>query len=162
MGRDDSLVVLQSVFVLDRRGFSAIELLVVIAIVGVISATSVPWMITYWRSATLRAAAEELAAGLNRARQLAISQNRSVCVEVTGGQYRLRVGGCAAAVWTGLGTGTNGFFTLTNRVTVATNANPVFDYLGAAVPAATLTVTNPQGGATRNVVVSAAGRVQIQ
>jgi Tfp pilus assembly protein FimT len=139
-----------------------VELVVVLAIAGIVAATSVPWMITYWRSATLRAAAEELAAGLNRARQLAISQNQSVCVEVTGGQYRLRVGGCAAAVWTGLGTGTNGFFTLTNRVTVATNANPVFDYLGAVVPAATLTVTNPQGGATRNVVVSASGRVQIQ
>jgi MSHA pilin protein MshC len=155
-------VVSQRVLVLDHRGFTVVELLVVLAIAGIVAATSVPWMITYWRSATLRAAAEELATGLNRARQLAISQNRSVCVEVTGGQYRLRVGGCTAAVWTGLGTGTNGFFTLTNRATVAANANPVFDYLGAAVPAATLTVTNPQGEATRNVVVSASGRVQIQ
>jgi len=132
------------------------------AILGIIAATSTPWMITYWRSATLRAAAEELTAGLNRARHLAISQNQSVCVEVTGGQYRFRVGGCGAAFWTGAGTGTNGFFALANRVTVAANANPVFDYLGAATPAATLTVTNPQGGATRNVVVSASGRVQIQ
>ena len=147
---------------LSRRGFTAAELLVVMAIVGIIAATSVPWMITYWRSATLRAAAEELAAGLNRARQLAISQNQGVCVEVTEGKYRFRVGGCGAAIWTGLGTGTNGFFTLANGVTVAANANPVFDYLGATAPAATLTVTNPQGGATRNVVVSASGRVQIQ
>jgi type II secretion system protein H len=147
---------------LNRGGFSAAELLVVMAIVGIIAATSVPWMITYWRAATLRAGAEELAAGLNRARQLAISQNQSVCVEVTGGGYRLRMGGCGAAIWIGLGTRANGFFALANNITVAANANPVFDYLGAAAPAATFTVTNPQGGATRTVVVSASGRVRIQ
>jgi Tfp pilus assembly protein FimT len=132
------------------------------AITGIIAATSVPWLITYWRSATTRAAAQELAAGLNRARQMAISQNQSVCVEVVGAQYRYRLGGCAGAIWTGLGTPANGLFTLANNVAVGSNANPVFDYLGAAVPAATFTVTNPQGGPTLNVVVSGAGRVQIQ
>jgi len=139
-----------------------VELMVVIAISGVIAATSVPWMITYWRAATLRAGAEELATGLNRGRQLAIAQNQSICVEVVGTQYRYRAVTCVGAIWTGPGTPANGLFTLANNVTVAANANPVFDYLGAAAPAATFTVTNPQGGGARNVVVSASGRVQIQ
>jgi type II secretion system protein H len=161
MGGDDSDVVSQRVLVLGRLGFTVIELLIVLAIMSVVMAASVPWMITYSRSATLKAGAEEMAAGLNRARQLAISQNQNVCVEVTAAKYRFHVGSCGAAVWTGMGTGTNGFFTLSNRVTVASNANPVFDYLGAANPGATLSVTNPEGGATLSVVVSPAGRVRV-
>ena len=80
---------------------------------------------------------------------------------MVGIQYRYRIGGCGGVIWIGPGAGPNGFFTLANNVTLATNANPVFDYLGAGV-GATLTVTNPQGGATRNVVISVSGRVQIQ
>ena len=131
------------------------------AITGLVAAASTPWMITYWRSATLRAAGEELAAGLNRARQLAIAQNQSVCVEVVNSRYRYRLNSCGGTIWTGPGTDVNGYYRLANNVTLATNANPVFDYLGAAT-GATLTVTNPQGGATRNIVVSVSGRVQIQ
>jgi type II secretion system protein H len=155
-------VVLEHVLALalGRRGFTAAELLVVIAIVGIIAATSTPWLITYWRVATTKAAAQELAAGLNRARQLAIAQNQGVCVEVAGGRYRFRINGCGGAIWTA-GAGPNGFFTLANNVLVTANANPVFDYLGAAVPAATFIVANPAGGPTRSVVVSASGRIQI-
>jgi len=138
-----------------------IELLVVIGIMGTVTATSVPWMITYWRSATLKAGAEELAAGLNNGRQLAISQAQRVCVEVVNNQYRYRLTGCGGAAWTGPGSGANGFFTLANNIGVTTNANPVFDYLGAANPGATMTVTNPQGGVALSVVVSVAGRVRI-
>ena len=93
-------MVSENVFALARRGFTAAELLVVMAIIGIITATSTPWMITYWRSATLRAAAEELASGLNRARQLAIAQNQSVCVEVVTGQYRSRLNGCGGTMCT--------------------------------------------------------------
>jgi type II secretion system protein H len=139
-----------------------IELLVVMAIIGLMAAATTPWLVTYWRSATLRAAAEELAAGLNRGRQLAISQSQRVCVEVAGNRYRFRLPSCGGAPWTGPGTDLTGFFSMANNVGLTTNANPVFDYLGAANPGATLTVTNPQGGATRNVVVSVSGRVQIQ
>jgi len=138
-----------------------IELLAVLGIMGVMTATSIPWMISYWRTATLRTGAEELAAGLNNGRQLAISQSQQVCVEVLNNQYRYRLLNCAGAVWTGPGSGANGFFRLANNMGVATNVNPVFDYLGAATPGATLTVTNPQGGAALSVVVSPAGRVRI-
>ena len=131
------------------------------AISGAGGATTVPWMITYWRAATTKAAAQELASGLNSARQLALAQARSVCVEVAGGAYRFRVGGCGSPALLGPGTDPTGLVRLTNNATLTTNANPVFTYLGAAVPAATMTVTNPQGGGTLRVVVSASGRIQI-
>lgn len=154
-------MVFEGVFALGRRGFSVIELLVVIAIIGLLTVTLVPSMITYWRSATLKAGAEELAAGLNRARQLAIAQSRRVCVEVVGNRYRYWLNGCGGTSWTEPGSDLTGFFGLSNNVGVTTNVNPVFDYLGAANPGATLTVTNPGGGVTLTVVVSVSGRVRI-
>jgi Tfp pilus assembly protein FimT len=135
--------------------------MVVMAITGIVAAASVPWLITYWRAATTKAAAEELAAGLNSARQLAIAKAQSVCVEVSGGKYRFRTGGCSGTIWTGTGTGANGFFALANQATLTANANPVFDYLGAATPAATFTITSAQGGTSLKVVVSGSGRVRI-
>ncbi len=147
---------------LSRDGFTVAELLVVMAIVGILVATAVPSMITYWRAATLKAGAEELAAGLNRARQVAISQSRNVCVEVVSNRYRYRLNDCAGTIWTVAGTDANGYYGMTNNIGVTTNQNPIFGYLGAANPGATFTVTNPQGGATRSVVVSVSGRVQIQ
>jgi hypothetical protein len=83
-------------------------------------------------------------------------------VEVVDGLYRHRVGGCTGTIWVGPGTDGDGYFRLGNDVTLASNGSPVFTYLGAAAPGATFTVTNPQGGATLNVVVAASGRVQIQ
>jgi Tfp pilus assembly protein FimT len=136
-------------------------MLAVFGILAVVTAASVPSMMSYWRGATLRAAAEELAAALNNGRQLAISRAQRVCVQVTNNQYRYLLNGCAGTVWTGPDTDVNGYFSMANNVGVTTNANPVFDYLGAANPGATLTVTNPPGGATLTVAVSVAGRVRI-
>ena len=151
---------------LGRRGFSFLELMVTIAIIALATAISMPSLFTYWRGATLRAAAEELAAGLNRGRQLAIAQNQRACIEVVDSQYRYWTspsGACAAPAtkWIGPGTDANGFLRPANNVTFTANANPVFDYLGAAVTGATLTVTNPPGPTTLKVVVSVSGRVQI-
>jgi len=131
------------------------------AIVGALGVSLVPSMIGYWRAGTTKGGAQELEAGLNTARHLALAKARAVCVEVAGGRYRFRLGGCGSPeIWTGPGTDANGFFRLTNGVTIATNANPVFGYLGAAT-GATLTVTHPQGGSVLSVVVSPAGRVRI-
>ena len=63
-------------------------------------------------------------------------------------------------MWTGPGTDANGYFKLSNNLTLTANANPLFNYLGAA-SAATLTVTNPADSSALAVVVSAAGRVRI-
>ncbi len=151
---------------LDRRGFSMAELVAVMAIITIVTAGSAPFLISYWRAATLKAGAEELAAGLNQARQLAIARNRNVCVVVVSSRYRYCLDGCACdpadTIWKGAGTDANGFFWLQNGVALVTNANPVFTYLGAAAPAATFTVTNPQGSANLSVVVSASGRIQVQ
>ena len=146
---------------LGHRGFTAVELMVVMAIIGVIGIASVPSLMAYRRAATTKAAAQELVAGLNTARQLALAKGQSVCVEVASGTYRFRVGGCGSATWTGPGTAADGSFKLTNKIALTTNANPVFTYLGAAVPGATLTVTNPENGQTLHVVVAASGRIQI-
>jgi Tfp pilus assembly protein FimT len=137
-----------------------IEVLVVVAIAGILTATSAPLFITYWRSAALKAAAEELAAGLNRARQVAISQSQRVCVEIADDRYRYRLNDCGGTPWSGPGTDATGFFTLANAVGLTTNVNPVFDYLGAANPAATLAVTK-SGVGRLTVVVSVAGRVRV-
>lgn len=137
------------------------EVLVVVAIIGVLTAAYIPSLVTYMRAATLKAGAEELAAGLNRARQLAISQNQRICVEVIGNRYRYWVNGCGGTALTGPGSDQTGLFRLANNIGVTSNVNPVFDYLGAANPGATLTVTNPQDGASLTVAVSVAGRVRI-
>lgn len=143
-----------------QSGFTAAEVLVVIAIVGIMAVVAVPTLLSYSRASAVKAAAEELVAGLNSARQLAIMRNRTVCVEVANvRQYRFWLGTCGGGtIWTGPETGTNGFITLANDVTVTTTANPVFDRLGAAPTGATFTISNPDG-ATGSVVVAASGRV---
>ena len=53
---------------LNRRGFGLAELVVVMAIIGLVTFVAMPSFITYRRAATTKAAAQELAAGLNRGR----------------------------------------------------------------------------------------------
>jgi prepilin-type N-terminal cleavage/methylation domain-containing protein len=143
-----------------ERGFTLAELLAVLAIIGLIALVSLPTLLSYGRAAAVKAGAEELVSALNRGRSLAITRNQNVCVEVANGnQYRYWLGTClGGTVWNGLGAGSTGFFTVANDVTLATNANPVFNRLGAAPTVATLTVTD-SGGLTRTVVVAASGRV---
>ena len=45
--------------------------------------------------------------------------------------------------------------------TLSATANPVFDYLGRALPAATYTITSSTTGSTVTVSVSTSGRVSI-
>ena len=144
------------------------ELIVVVAIVAVIMAVSAPTLWRYYRSATLRAAAEQTVTMLNNARQLAIRLNTTVCVTVdaTGMQYHQ--GTCGAAAYTGPGTDTAGYIKLDPGLTLG-GPNVCFGYLGAApspLPAGclsngTYTITRAQGG-TINVIVASTGRVRIQ
>lgn len=143
------------------KGFSAAELMVVCAILGILAAVSVPFFIRYYQSAALKAATEEIAALLNQGRQVAIKENQPVCVQTAAGSLRLRVNGCSGTTWVGPGTDSSGNLKIPTGFTLATTADPVFSYLGAAAPAATITVTNTKDGRTLHVTVSASGRVTI-
>jgi Tfp pilus assembly protein FimT len=142
-------------------GYSAVELVVVVAVVGALMAASAPFFLSYLRTSTLRGGAEEMASVLNRARQIAIRDNTSMCVTNDGTRVRFRIATCAGTVWTGPGTDATGFVALANSITVASAQNVVFTYMGTATAPATYTVTNPRDGRTLTVAVTAAGRVSI-
>jgi Tfp pilus assembly protein FimT len=146
----------------NERGYSLSELLVVVGLIMVLSLVAVPSVLTYWRTSALTAGAEQLAGVLNRARQLAISTNNSVCVQVTGTNVRLRTASCAGTIWTGVGTDSSGVIQIANNVQVSGGTSAVFTNIGGASTTATYTLTDPKTGRTRSVVVSATGRVIIQ
>ena len=145
------------------------ELIVVIAVIGIIMAVSVPTLWTYFRTATLRGAAEELVTVLNGARQLAIRANSTVCVTNDGTRVQYHLSTCGATTWKGPGTDSSGNITLSNSVRAGGSSNVCYSYLGAttATPAPCvkrrhLNVTNPAGGSTMSVTVATTGRAKIQ
>jgi Tfp pilus assembly protein FimT len=141
------------------RGFSLAELSVLLAVLGTLCALSLPAFLSYYQSASIRAAASDVASQLNLGRQMAIQRNQSICVSIgsTAPQYYL--GSCAGTLLLGVTTDSYGSATAHNGVTLTTTGNPVFSNLGAATPAATITVT--QGSRTLSVIVSASGRVTV-
>ncbi len=149
---------------IDSRGFSIVELLVIIAVIGIITAVSTPAFLSYLRSATLKAGAQELATIINQGRQLAISRNTVVCVKQAAGKMQLRTDapGCSGTAWTGPGTDGGGWITLRNGINVITATNNViFNYMGAATTSGIYTVQNPTNNATMSVTVALSGRVTI-
>jgi Tfp pilus assembly protein FimT len=138
-----------------------IELLVVIAIAGIIMAVGAPTLWSYWRTATLNAAAEELTVVLNRGRQLAINQNSTVCVTSNAGTVSFFVG-CGAVAWTRqLDTDAAGAIRLRSGVTITNAVTVTFNYLGAATTPGTFIVRNPVDARTLSVCVATTGRVRI-
>lgn len=172
-------MVLERIRRLGSHGFSLVELIVVVAVIGILTAVGMPTFITYWRTSTLKAGAQEVVALLNQGRQLAIKENESVCVksDVSNPSYGTRLrylrGTCAAAatcastgnvspcIWTGAGTDGNGYVTLSNRIEMRPpTTDVVFTYLGASTPGGTYTVRvmdNTSG--TSTVTVAASGRI---
>jgi prepilin-type N-terminal cleavage/methylation domain-containing protein len=147
------------------RGFALAELVVALAIVGTLAGLVAPALSSYASTAALQAAARQLATSINLGRQLAISRNTTVCVEVvTPMDIRLRTGGCGGAVWTGPGTDASGSITISDStpLRISSTTNVVFTSLGAASPAGTYTVTNPASNRTRAVVVAATGRISVR
>lgn len=143
-------------------GFSLVEILVVVAVIGIVMVLGLPFFISYWQSATLKAGAQELVSVLNTGRQLAIKQNTSVCVKQQNGtEVQYVVGSCTGTVWIGSGTDANGWIKLQNSIQVTNNPQVIFTYLGAATPAGTYTVTNPVNAGTLSVIVAASGRISI-
>lgn len=144
-----------------QAGFSLAELLVVVAIIGILALVSTPFFLRYYQSARLKAGAEEVAAFLNQGRQLAIKENTNVCVHISSTQMHYHLVNCSGTTWIGPGTDASGNINVPAGVTLTNTADPVFSYLGAATPAATYTITNPQTGGTLTVTVAASGRVSI-
>ena len=150
---------------MNARGFTLAEIIVVLAITGTLATLVTPALSSYARTAALQAAARELATSINLGRQVAISRNTTVCVEVASlTNIRLRTGGCGGAIWTGPGTDGSGAIKISDSSTlqISTTANVVFTNLGAASPAGTYTLTNPVNNGTRTVVVAATGRVSVR
>lgn len=129
------------------------------AVIGSLCVLSLPTFLSYYQSAQIRAAAVDVASQLNLGRQMAIQRNQSVCVSIgsTAPQYYL--GGCGGTLLFGATTDSYGNEAGHDGVTLSTTANPVFNNLGAATPAATITVT--QGSRILHVTVSSAGRVTV-
>ncbi|HEV8437772.1 MAG TPA: hypothetical protein VGT40_06740 [Methylomirabilota bacterium] len=137
------------------------EVAVVIGIIGVLATLATPLFLTYYQASRLRVAAEEIAAFLNQGRQLGIRENAGVCVHITTTAMHYHLGGCAGPTWIGPGTDSAGNVKAPEGITLATTADPVFNYLGAATPGATYTVTNTQDNHTLRVSVAASGRISI-
>jgi prepilin-type N-terminal cleavage/methylation domain-containing protein len=125
-------------------GFSLVELLMVIAACGILIGVSIRTL-------------------LNQARQLAIDQKDFVCVQVPSPTQVSFYPNptCSGTPWTGPNTDSAGNVNLQPGFTLSVTANPVFDYLGRALPAATFTITNSTTGSTVTVSVSTSGRVSI-
>jgi Tfp pilus assembly protein FimT len=141
-----------------------VELLLALALVGTLSVLVAPALVSYAKASAMEAGARELATVINLGRQVAISQNTAVCVEIVGTSVRLRQGGCAGTAWTGPGTDGAGVIKLSDPGTlvVSSTANVVFSNLGAASPAGTYTVARAGDDRTRTVVVAATGRVSVR
>lgn len=137
------------------------ELLVVCAILGILVTLSVPFFLNYYQAAALKASAEELAAFLNQGRQQAIKQNQPVCVHTSSGSIHFHINGCGGTTWLGANTDASGNLKMPTGFTLTNSADPIFNYLGAAAPAATYTVRNTKTNRTLTVAVAASGRITI-
>ena len=145
-----------------QRGFTLIEMTVTLVVLGLLFAIGVPAYLSYRQAAVLKSGAQQLVTMINVARELALRINDTVCVKLpTPTTMSYTLGGCSGSVWIGAGTDGAGNMALPDGVTVSTTANPVFNYVGAALPAATYTITNTQTSATLTVSVSLSGRVTI-
>lgn len=134
-------------------------MVVVVAVVGIAAVTAAPSLLAAWRASAFSAGVAELAAVLNRARQLAVTENTTVCVQPAGGGIRLRTRGCAGPVWTGPGTDPGGLIRMSSDLDVEGDAAILFTRLGAAAPAGTLTLRDRATGRARRVSVATTGRV---
>ena len=145
----------------NRAGFSLAEIAVVLAVIGTLFSLALPAILNYYQTAQVRGAASDVASYMNQARQLAIQMNCSVSVQVnpTTITYTRQANCQTPGIWRGPGTTAAGNINAPDGITLATSATPIFTNLGAAAPAATLTVTH--GSSSLSVLVSASGRVTV-
>ncbi len=146
-----------------RAGFSAPELIVVIAVVGLLFTMTIPFFLRYYQATAVKSASQQVVALLNQARGLAIQTNSTsgVCVHLlpSATQMQFVQDGCGGTVWIGPGTDGAGNINLPQGFTMGPATDVVFDYLGAALPAVTYSVTSASTGATLTVSIAVSGRI---
>ena len=152
---------------LDSRGFSLTDLLITLVVMGIIAAIAWPYFDSFLKVTRVKSGAQELAAIVNGARQLAIARNVNVCMLLESNKAKYMLNTTAACgggtTYTGAITKSDGTIALANNMEISgTTANVVFSNLGAATVAGTYTVRDPTTNKTLNVVVAASGRVTIQ
>jgi prepilin-type N-terminal cleavage/methylation domain-containing protein len=146
-----------------ERGFTLAELIILIAVIGILSVMALPAFLRYYQAATLKSGAQQFVTMINQAREIAIKENGNVCVKLSSAtQMTYALNTCTGTAWVGAGTDAAGNINLPTGLTATAGANPIFNYVGSALPAATFTLTNTQTGATLTVAVAASGRVTIQ
>ena len=144
-----------------HAGYTVIEILLVLGIIGILTVIATPTFLGYYQGAQLRVAAEEVAAFLNQGRQLAITQNGSICVHSSSTAMHYRQGTCAGTTWTGPGTDASGNIAVPAGITLSATADPIFNYVGGNTTGATYTITHTQSSTLVHVVVALSGRVSI-
>jgi prepilin-type N-terminal cleavage/methylation domain-containing protein len=144
-----------------QAGYSLVEIMLVVGIIGIMIALATPMFLRYYQGAQLRIAAEEVATFLNQGRQLAIMQNGSICVHIATTTMHYHQGSCGGATWVGPGTNAAGQIAVPAGITLATTADPIFNYLGGMATGATYTINHTQSSTLVHVVVALSGRVSI-
>lgn len=128
-----------------ERGITLIELLISLSIVGIVLGMAVPAFLSYLSDAKIRAVAESITAGLNRARTEAIMRNTPVQFVPTGTSWQVVLPGNPAQI---LATNEGASFGA-SLVTAPSAANITFTGMGRTLGAAlfTLAISNPTVGA---------------
>lgn len=142
-----------------QGGFQLVELLIILGIIGVLAAISTPFIMSYMQAAKLKGNAEMVAAWLNQGRQLAIRGNQNMCADIDGAGMHYHITNCTGTIWVGTGTNASGYIPFPAGVSMSVGAPTTFNYLGAATPAATYTITH--AGRTITVTVATTGRISI-
>jgi prepilin-type N-terminal cleavage/methylation domain-containing protein len=135
----------------EPKGFTMIELMAAIGVAGILMAIAIPRLLSVLPGLRLNDAARQVATDLHLARMRAIAQNNSntVTFNSSTGIYTFTLGNESIDI-----------DQLYQGITFsAVTANPVFTSRGTASTVATITLSN--GSATKQVEVTAAGRVRI-
>jgi Tfp pilus assembly protein PilE len=116
-----------------ERGLTAVELAIVLVVVAILGFAAYPLLSNVREVMLVKGGAEQAAAGIRMARQLAITRGTNHCVEFLSGQYRIReadtVPSCSGSVVSGYD-----WQALSNSGTVTITAlSMVFDPIGNRV-----------------------------
>jgi Tfp pilus assembly protein FimT len=146
-----------------QAGFSRVELFITVGMISIVSSFAIPQVFNYYRTAKVRAAAQNVSAILNQGRQLAIKSNLTTvatCITTTTITFRQTTCGGATKPVVGL-TGAGNSIRLPEGINLTTTGTATFTNLGAAAPGAVYTVTDPVSTRTMTVSVAASGRITI-